>query len=633
MQTESIDWQRRMLNMRARTSSVGQLSLMGMVLLAIVVAFSWLVAASTIGQPLSRFGGVVLIVCSGWAVLRYAVGLIMAEMPGLRSSLADLAADAAAQESHLRAQNSLDSNLDLLRETLYGYGEPKQSDGCLFFGNRQINGDFEAVDQVKARFGGSATVFLGDERVATNVQSPDGSRAIGTRLAPGKTRDIVLGEGKVFLGETQVLGQPHFTIYEPIVSDGRVIGILYVGVKKVVDQPTAAPDKTVDTLSAMVTSVESIRKAMHAQAEAGKQAVAQRQSADNARRRSEIGRQAAGVIQRRAIASLTNGLERLAGGDLMFRLEDPFTTEYEKLRIDFNCAIDKLRETISVVASTAESIRLGTEEITQAADDLSHRTERQAATLEQTATALNQITATVKRTAEGAAVARQIVSTAKTNSGHMSQIVGSAVEAMNRIDKSSDEIAQIISIIDEIAFQTNLLALNAGVEAARAGESGRGFAVVASEVRALAQRSASAAKEIKTLITDSTQQVEQGVALVAETGSALDQLVSHVGEIDGIVSKIAASAQEQAAGLQQVNMAVNRMDQVTQQNAAMVEQSTAASRILADDTHSLSDLIARFVLEERVSRGAENHPKRQAHHRSTIVPVKVPGRSETRIAS
>jgi methyl-accepting chemotaxis protein len=633
MQTESIDWQRRMLNMRARTSSVGQLSLMGMVLLAIVVAFSWLVAASTMGQPLSRFGGVVLIVCSGWAVLRYAVGLIMAEMPGLRSSLADLAADAAAQESHLRAQNSLDSNLDLLRETLYGYGEPKQSGGCLFFGNRQINGDFEAVDQVKARFGGSATVFLGDERVATNVQSPDGSRAIGTRLAPGKTRDIVLGEGKVFLGETQVLGQPHFTIYEPIVSDGRVIGILYVGVKKVVDQPTAAPDKTVDTLSAMVTSVESIRKAMHAQAEAGKQAVAQRQSADNARRRSEIGRQAAGVIQRRAIASLTNGLERLAGGDLMFRLEDPFTTEYEKLRIDFNCAIDKLRETISVVASTAESIRLGTEEITQAADDLSHRTERQAATLEQTATALNQITATVKRTAEGAAVARQIVSTAKTNSGHMSQIVGSAVEAMNRIDKSSDEIAQIISIIDEIAFQTNLLALNAGVEAARAGESGRGFAVVASEVRALAQRSASAAKEIKTLITDSTQQVEQGVALVAETGSALDQLVSHVGEIDGIVSKIAASAQEQAAGLQQVNMAVNQMDQVTQQNAAMVEQSTAASRILADDTHSLSDLIARFALEERVSRGAENHPKRQAHHRSTIVPIKVPRRSAARIAS
>lgn len=183
----------------------------------------------------------------------------------------------------------------------------------------------------------------------------------------------------------------------------------------------------------------------------------------------------------------------MASGDLVIRLNEPFTQDYEKLREDFNIAINTLSETIGVVASTAEGIRSGSEEITQAADDLSRRTEQQAASLEETAAALNQITATVKQTADGAGLARQIVSPAQTNAQHMTQIVCSAIEAMNRIDKSSDEIGQIIGMIDEIAFQTNLLALNAGVEAARAGESGRGFAVVASNVRALAQRSASAA--------------------------------------------------------------------------------------------------------------------------------------------
>ncbi|WP_309643171.1 methyl-accepting chemotaxis protein, partial [Phenylobacterium sp.] len=222
------------------------------------------------------------------------------------------------------------------------------------------------------------------------------------------------------------------------------------------------------------------------------------------------------------------------------------------------------------------------------------RTEQQAASLEETAAALDEITATVRRTAEGATHARKVVETARSDAAEGADVVRRATSAMDEIEGSSKQIGQIIGVIDEIAFQTNLLALNAGVEAARAGEAGKGFAVVASEVRALAQRSAEAAKEIKALITASSDQVGVGVDLVAATGKALESIVTQVAEINGIVAEIAASAQEQATGLQQVNTAVNHMDQVTQQNAAMVEESTAASHALAHEAKELAVLVAQF---------------------------------------
>jgi methyl-accepting chemotaxis protein len=229
--------------------------------------------------------------------------------------------------------------------------------------------------------------------------------------------------------------------------------------------------------------------------------------------------------------------------------------------------------------------------------------------LEETAAALDEITATVRKTAEDAAHARKVVSDAKLGAEHSGQVVRKAVAAMSGIETSSGQIGQIISVIDEIAFQTNLLALNAGVEAARAGEAGRGFAVVASEVRALAQRSAEAAKEIKTLISASGAQVDQGVDLVAETGKALETIVAQITELSSIVIDIAASAQEQAAGLDQVNIAVNAMDQVTQQNAAMVEQSTAASHALARETDELVQLIGRFKVGANAA--PQNHGGRR----------------------
>jgi methyl-accepting chemotaxis protein len=237
-------------------------------------------------------------------------------------------------------------------------------------------------------------------------------------------------------------------------------------------------------------------------------------------------------------------------------------------------------------------------EISSASDDFSRRTEQQAAALEETSAALEEITVTVRKTAEGSQHAREVVGAAKDDAERSGEIVRQTVAAMGGIEKSSQEISQILGAIDEIAFQTNLLALNAGVEAARAGEAGRGFAVVASEVRALAQRSADAAKEIKTLIAKSNQQVEQGVASVGQTGEALNRIMTQVTEINAIITDIAASAQEQAAGLQQVNVAINQMDQTTQQNAAMVEQSTAACHALTQEATDLDRLMSSFKVEQ-----------------------------------
>jgi methyl-accepting chemotaxis protein len=294
------------------------------------------------------------------------------------------------------------------------------------------------------------------------------------------------------------------------------------------------------------------------------------------------------------LTEIGSGLARLADNNLEHKIEKSFSPTFEKLRLDFNVAHETLRNALFKISESSEAIRLGTEEISGASNDLARRTEQQAASLEQTAAALDEITATVKKSAEGAGHAREIVVGADDDAKKSAVVVRQAVEAMDAISKSAQQISQIIGVIDEIAFQTNLLALNAGVEAARAGEAGRGFAVVASEVRALAQRSAEAAKEIKTLISASSAQVDHGVRLVAEAGGSLDRIMTQVGQINGVVTEIAAGAREQSTGLAEINTAINQMDQATQQNAAMVEETSAASLSLSNETEELSKLVGQF---------------------------------------
>jgi methyl-accepting chemotaxis protein len=305
------------------------------------------------------------------------------------------------------------------------------------------------------------------------------------------------------------------------------------------------------------------------------------------------------------IAVLAENLHRMAEGDLTAVIEAEFKGAYRAIKDDFNAAILAMRDAMRGIAEAGDQLRSGSGEIARAADDLSQRTEQQAASLEQTAAALDQITATVKRSAGGAGQASKVASTARVDAERSGEVVRQAVEAMSQIEASSKQIAQIIGVIDEIAFQTNLLALNAGVEAARAGEAGRGFAVVAQEVRALAQRSADAAREIKSLISSSNDHVEQGVRLVGETGAALGGIVGKVAEIDGLINEIARSSGEQATGLNQVNAAVNQMDQVTQRNAAMVEQTNAAAANLLREAEQLGASIARFKMGRKPARRPE----------------------------
>lgn len=314
------------------------------------------------------------------------------------------------------------------------------------------------------------------------------------------------------------------------------------------------------------------------------------------------------AAQEQVVGALGAGLSKLAASDLTHRIEQSFPADYERLRVDFNRAMDAVSEVMTAVTEATSGINNGASDIRQASDDLSQRTEQQAASLEETAAAMDEITGTVRETAAGASRANAVVAEAREDAEQSGDVVRRAVDAMNGIERASAEISEIITVIDGIAFQTNLLALNAGVEAARAGDAGRGFAVVASEVRALAQRSADAAKDVKAKIMASSEQVEVGVELVSETGKALQRIIGRIGDISALVGTIASSATQQANGLQQVNTAVSEMDGVTQQNAAMVEQATAAARSLAEEADELARRVSQFRLDEtqRVPAASQN---------------------------
>jgi methyl-accepting chemotaxis protein len=299
---------------------------------------------------------------------------------------------------------------------------------------------------------------------------------------------------------------------------------------------------------------------------------------------------------RTAVEGLAAGLQHLSNGDVAYRIEQRFAAHLDILRENFNVSVARLQTALQAVGDNAHAIDAGANEIRSAAEDLSRRTEQQAASVEETAAALEQITTTVKDSSRRAEEAGQLVGRTREGAEGSGQIVREAVAAMQEIERSSREITNIIGVIDDIAFQTNLLALNAGVEAARAGDAGKGFAVVAQEVRELAQRSAGAAKEIKALINTSGAQVRNGVTLVGQTGNALEVIVTEVQEINRHVSAIVEAAREQSTALHEISSSVNTIDQGTQKNAEMVEEQTAASHSLAKEAASLNHLLSQFNL-------------------------------------
>jgi methyl-accepting chemotaxis protein len=377
-----------------------------------------------------------------------------------------------------------------------------------------------------------------------------------------------------------------------------------------------------DEVGLMADAVLNFKDAAIAKARLEGETVEQRRLTEAERAQREAEKAAEAQADAVAIGALAQALDHLANGDLTHRITVDFAPKAQQLKTDFNAAADRLQVALRGINNATGGIRSGSEEIASASDDLSRRTEQQAASLEETAAALDQITATVRKTASGANEVSGLVANARAGAEKSGQIVSQAVSAMTEIETSSHQVSQIIGVIDEIAFQTNLLALNAGVEAARAGDAGRGFAVVAQEVRALAQRSAEAAKEIKGLNSTSTPQVGAGDSLVGQTGEALRAIVDQVASIDSLVREIAASAQEQATGLHQVNSAVNQMDQVVQQNAAMVEEATAATHSLKGEAGELANLVGRF----RVEAGASAPVATASASRPVASPVRAAAR-------
>ena len=567
-----------------------------------------------------------------------------------------------------QAQNYQESAMRVAWNVLHQYGgDFRVSGGQLMVGDRALNNFDEPVDRVKLLMGGTATVFMGDLRVTSNVKKPDGSRAIGTRLAPGPVFDAVLKRGESYRGEADILGQSYFTAYEPIKNAaGEVIGILYVGVPVAefraelattlesallvallltaaiagamvmlsrrqlaplrhlaavmarlsqgdLAEPTLHANRT-DDIGRMARAVEVFRQTALAKARLDTETDRLRVEAEEERRRDEALRTLSSDEQSQALGGLAAGMKRIAAGDLSIRLGEGFAEAYRPIRNDFNAAADELSGALSAVVEGAGAIESGMGRMSSASIDLSRRTNEQAASLEEIAAAIARVTDAVKKSAEGAQRARTVVAATNEGAKRSAGVVHEAVTAIHEIAVSAKQIGETIGVIDEIAFQTNLLALNAGVEAARAGEAGRGFAVVASEVRALAQRSAEAAREIKGLTATSSQKVENGVRLVGETGKSLERIIAEVTEINASVASIAEGAIQEAAGLDEIKAAVGQMDQVTQKNAAMAEQSTKAGQDLAREADRLAKLVARFrIVPGANARSREGARDGKAH--------------------
>ncbi|TNM66043.1 methyl-accepting chemotaxis protein [Aliirhizobium smilacinae] len=517
----------------------------------------------------------------------------------------------------------------------------------------------DLVDRTAGSIGGVSTVFekQGSDyvRISTNVKNEKGERAIGTKLAADHPAQAALGRGEAYYGPAVLFGRDFMTAYYPVVNASGVSGVLFIGIPMEVYFAHIASAGTALMISSLVAllfiavasyfviralvrplgvltgSVRAIADGDNKSEipynqrsdEFGNIARALQVFRDNALEKLRIEHQSAmeraeaeaererndsdkrlvdGQIDQ-AVTALGAALSRLSQGDLSVTIDHPFSGKLEPLRTDFNGSILKLRDTLSNIRQSTMAIQKSSADLSHSSADLSRRTESQAASLEETAAAVDEITTTVRSSADRAREANEAVTHTKKSADNSGVVVKNAVEAMGRIEDASQKIELIIEVIDDIAFQTNLLALNAGIEAARAGDAGKGFAVVAQEVRELAQRSADAAKEIKGLINQSTHEVGEGASLVQQAGKVLATISSEIVVISQHVETIATASRDQSAALQNINQSVNQMDQMTQQNGAMVAETSEASRRLADETEALFGLLQQFRIDASTRTG------------------------------
>ncbi|WP_434712089.1 methyl-accepting chemotaxis protein [Rhizobium sp. YTUHZ045] len=511
--------------------------------------------------------------------------------------------------------------------------------------------DHSLVDRTAQSIAGVATIFQkqGSDyvRISTNVKKENGERAVGTKLAAEHPAQPVLARGEAYYGPAELFGRKFMTGYFPIKNASNAnVGILFIGIPMefyyqrmnelqililgigaivmllVGVLAFYAIRLSVKPLQALTASVHSIssgdleetipclekknefgdigralalfRDSARARRDLETEAVEQRALSDAERARNDADKRSLDSQIDFAVSQLAAGLGRLSQGDVSQTIGTPFIGRLEQLRVDFNASLLRLQDTLSGIRDSASTIQRNSSAVSASAGELSKRTEAQAASLEETAAAVEEITVTVRSSAERAREANSVVAATKKTADNSGTVVGDAVAAMERIEGASKRIEQIIEVIDDIAFQTNLLALNAGIEAARAGEAGKGFAVVAQEVRELAQRSADAAREIKSLIETSSREVTAGSELVQKTGGVLASISQEIIAISGHVETIATASRDQSAALQEVNGSVNAMDQMTQKNASMVAETTQASRLLAGEADTLMALIERF---------------------------------------
>jgi methyl-accepting chemotaxis protein len=527
--------------------------------------------------------------------------------------------------------------------------------------------DHDLVDRTAKSIGGVATVFekQGSEyvRISTNVKTEKGERAIGTKLAANHPAQPFLARGEAYFGPAVLFGRDFMTGYFPITDASKAVtGLLFIGIPMEVyfAQMTSlfhvvlatslvalavvsllsflALRALIRPLGILTGTVRRIAEGDHhaevpyldSRTEFGNIARALEVFRDNAREKqvieargaeeragAEAERQRNDVEKQRvdaqidlAVTELGKALARLAQGDLSSVIDTGFSGRLEQLRLDFNGSIIRLRDTLSHIRESTFTIQQSSAGLSHSSAELSKRTEAQAASLEETAAAVDEITVTVRSTAERAREANEAVTTTRKSADSSGTVVKNAVEAMGRIEEASKKIELIIEVIDDIAFQTNLLALNAGIEAARAGEAGKGFAVVAQEVRELAQRSAGAAHEIKALINQSTREVGAGAGLVQQAGEVLAAISRQIAGVSQHVEMIATASQDQSAALQEINTSVNRMDQMTQQNGAMVSETSDANRRLAEEADVLRQLVEQFRI------GGDNAAQRERRPRA-----------------